>query len=330
MDKKRQMMFNLNNFLLAFSEVLHTKKIAYISLNLGLSFAFDAKKLADLCSYSLISNLVKEDILLFDFLDKKHIEDKVFLKIVEFSKTLCEEFSKDFLKQKLQIINFIEKICDEEIKNKFLDLVKSSSFFLDLDDENEILRFIYSNLSDFTKVLDFEEILKMSEVLHKYENKDSHILVYAEKLTTYFDFEHKDKYIFLLATSLSNIGKLAIPKEILYKKEDLNQNELELVRAYSYHTRRILNSIMAFSDIANLASKVQEKLDGSGIFLLCAKDLSFKDRLLICLLIYNALREEKVYRKAFSHNEAIKLMKEEAKASKIDSSIVNIFEELFS
>ena len=36
MDKKRQMVFNLNNFLLAFSEVLKSKKVAYIALNLGI------------------------------------------------------------------------------------------------------------------------------------------------------------------------------------------------------------------------------------------------------------------------------------------------------
>ena len=46
MDKKRQMVFNLNNFLLAFSEVLNSKKVAYIALNLGIKFGFDNKKLA--------------------------------------------------------------------------------------------------------------------------------------------------------------------------------------------------------------------------------------------------------------------------------------------
>ena len=60
-----------------------------------------------------------------------------------------------------------------------------------------------------------------------------------------------------------------------------------------------------------------------------AKSLSLKDRLLSCLVIYNALREDRVYRNAFNHTEVIKIMKNEAEIGKIDKSIVEIFENIF-
>ena len=60
-----------------------------------------------------------------------------------------------------------------------------------------------------------------------------------------------------------------------------------------------------------------------------AKSLSLKDRLLSSLVIYNALREDRSYRSAFSHEEAIKIMENEAKIGKIDESLIGIFDEVF-
>ena len=48
------MVFNLNNFLLAFSEVLKSKKATYIALNLALNLKLTKEKL---CRYLFIYNL---------------------------------------------------------------------------------------------------------------------------------------------------------------------------------------------------------------------------------------------------------------------------------
>lgn len=334
MDKKRQMVFNLNNFLLAFCELLNSKKTTYIALNLGLKFGFESEKLSDLCSYSLISTLPKQSILNFDFLNKKNLEDATFLQIVNFSKKISSEFdfSKNSINQRVNSIEFAKKqesIYGKELIDNFLDLSKNLTFFLDLENENEITMFIYSNLSDFTKVLDFEEILKMTYELHKYQNPQSEILERASEIADFFEFEHKDKYIFLIASTLQNIGKLYISNDILEKKEELTFEEKEILKSYSYHTKRVLTSIMGFSDICNIASKIQDRVDGSGTFALESKDLSFKDRLLICLIIYSALRENRAYRDAFLHSKAVEIMKNEAKDGKIDESIVDIFDNVF-
>ncbi|MDX4071583.1 HD domain-containing phosphohydrolase [Aliarcobacter skirrowii] len=306
MDKKRQMAFNLNNFLLAFSEILNSKKVAYIALNLALKYDFSQEKLSDLCSYALICDLKKDDIKEFDFLNSSHLEDKTFLDIVNLSLTICKnfDFSDDILNQKLSCIEFVKNLnIEDKLKDSFFDISKKLSFWLDLQNDSEILIFIYSNLADFTKALDFEDILKMTTIFHKLQNPNSQILKYSFTLADYFNFEHKDKQIFLIASSLYNIGKL-------YK-----QKNIEIV--YPYHTKRVLNQIMGFSDICALAYKIEEKLDGSGIFSLEAKDLSFKDRLLICLVRYSNLKS------SFSHHEIIEILKEESENGKIDKSIVD-------
>ena len=182
MDKKRQMVFNLNNFLLAFSEALNSKKVAYIALNLGIKFGFDNKKLADLCSCALIFCLEKNSLKEFDLLDSSHLEDKTFQEIIKFSTLICKnfDFSKNSINQRIDTLDFLknnqENFSKELIEN-FFEISKNITFWLDLENESEIVIFIYSNLEDFTKALDFEDIFKMTKVFHKLKSIDS--LIYG-------------------------------------------------------------------------------------------------------------------------------------------------------
>lgn len=349
MDKKKQMAFNLNNFLLSMSAVLdfkefdlegtplnHFKRVSYIALNLGAKFNLEAKMMADLCSLSLIYNLEKKELEKIPFLNtKEFLEDSLIKEIIEFSSKLDKmfNFGNNQIENRFKAIEFAKENKEnfsKDLIDNFLTVSSQISFWLDLQYENEILMYIYSSLHDFTTVLDFEEILNLTTIFHKLENKNSIIIQRASKIADEFNFEHKDKQIFLIATSLQNIGKMLIPSSILNKKEKLSFEEFEILKSYPYHTKRILGSIMGFNDILSLSIKVQERLDGSGyIYSLDGKNLSLKDRLLACLVIYNSLREDKVYRNSYNHLGAIELMKKESKSEKIDGSLVEIFERIF-
>lgn len=341
MDKKKQMPFNLNNFLLATSSAFdfrkkdlenitlgHYKRVAFISLHLGIKHNFEPKQLADLCSYSLCYDFKKEDLEKLPFLEKSEtLNNPLFLEIVSFASFLDKEFSLgiDNIENRIKAKEYIK-----ENKSELLDISSQVGFFLDLLNENDILMFIYASLHDFTTILDFEEILKITTVFHKIVNPNSNLLLLCEIITKEYDFEHKDKQTFLIANSLQNIGKLTIPSNILNKKEPLTSNEYEIIKAYPYYSKKILNNIMGFNDIAVWASKVQERVDGNGYPLgLSAKDLSLKDRLMNTLNIYNALKEPRVYRSAFSHEKAIEIMKKEAKEGKLDMSLVEDFDRFF-
>jgi HD-GYP domain-containing protein (c-di-GMP phosphodiesterase class II) len=341
MDKKKQMPFNLNNFLLALSFAFdfrkrdlenttlgHYKRVAFIALHLGIKHNLEPKQLADLCSLSLCYDFKKDDLEQLPFINlDETLNNPLFLEIVSFASFLDKEFSLgiDNIENRIKAKEYIK-----ENKNELLDISSQVGFFLDLLSENEIFMFIYASLHDFTTILDFEEILKITTVFHKIINPDSNLLLLCERITNEYDFEHKDKQTFLIANSLQNIGKLTIPSKILNKKEPLTLNEYEIIKAYPYYSKKILNNIMGFNDIAVLSSKVQERVDGNGYPLgLSAKDLSLKDRLMNTLSVYNALRENRVYRTAFSHKKAIEIMKNEAKEGKLDMSLVEDFDKFF-
>ncbi|OCL96465.1 HD domain-containing phosphohydrolase [Aliarcobacter thereius] len=317
MDKKKEMVFNLNNFLLAFADFFDSKKRAYISLNIAIELNYDDRKLADITALALAYDLGLEALENFSFLDKNILKDKDVLEIVDFSNKLVlnNEFNKNSINNKKVILEFIDKSsCNEDIKDVLIELISKVSFHLDLENSNEIVLFIYSKLNDFTIVLKFEDILKMSMKFNSFVEKDSKIVEKAELLANYFEFEHKDKELFKIASSLQNIGKLALCN-------DKNKNNFNI---YPYYTKIALSQIMQFDDIVKLCKNVEERLDGSGLFNLEAKDLSFKDRLLISLVFYNNLLKEDL-----NHEEIISNMKKEAKLGKIDESIVDIFDKLF-
>lgn len=333
MDKKKEMMFNLNSFLLAFSEALNSKKRAYLALNIAKELKLEDRKLSDITSLALGFDLGIKALEKFAFVDNSCLEDEEILEILNFSDEILEEFDfvKNSIKYRSKSIEFVKNSSyKESIKNSYLELSKNLKFFLDLENDDEIVFFIYSNLQDFTTVLKFEEIFNMTKELHYFENQNSKLLEYVEEIANFFEFEHKDKEIFKIASSLQNIGKLYISKDILEKKESLNAIEKEIIKSYPYHTNRVLKQIMQFDDIAKLCVKVQERVDGSGYFQgFLAKDLSFKDRLLSTLVIYSALREKRAYRDEYSHEESIKTMSEETSIGKIDESLIEIFDKLF-
>jgi HD-GYP domain-containing protein (c-di-GMP phosphodiesterase class II) len=376
MNKKKQMQFNLNNFLLATSIALdfvskerykislgHAKRVAFIALNIGIKMDLSKEELSDLCAYSLVSsiglNQSKDDkdfceisnecLKDFPFLTQnknilKYQKEKIdgsgifalkgdeiplFSQIIFLAKTLdtMYDFGKENIKNRFDAIEFTKDKLDmyfsRQIIEKFFECVREVAFWQDMLNEQDTLIFIYSSLHDFTQALDFEEILKITTNFYKIENPQSKLIELSEVMCEFYEFEHKDKLTFLIAASLCNIGKLTLGKSLLEKEQELNIYEIEKIKTYPYYTKKILQNIIGFSDITSWASKVQERLDGSGYILsLTGKDLTFKDRLLQSLNAYNALRQNRVYRELFSHNEAIEILKFEASENRFDIAII--------
>lgn len=385
MDKKRQMNFNLNNFLLSLSNALdevesrysntsknHSKRVAYLSLKFALEFNYKQEALFDICAYSLMHNIsllrAKDDkkefcLLANEYVNKlpfdfKEQEDVLKYQYESFdgSGPFClKDYDIPLFSQFIYLANLIDIKFDlstpsienrNEIK-KFLkenenrlfssDLVecfeefsKTESFWLDLQNENELLTFIFSTLQDKTIVLDFEELLEITSIFTLFTNKDLSIIENASKVADFYNFEHKDKQTFMIAASLCTVGKLYIDENILNKKEPLSEDEYEQIKAYPYYTRKILSNIIGFSDICSYSYKIQEQIDANGYpFCLEAKDLSLKDRTLSLTNIYTSLTTDNLYRRAFSKEETFNILEQMAKENRVDQTIVNDFKEIF-
>jgi len=130
------------------------------------------------------------------------------------------------------------------------------------------------------------------------------------------------------AALLHDIGKLSVSNAILDKIGTLDAREWRTVRQHPGYTRRILERIAPFRELAVIAGQHHEKLDGSGYpHQLTARDLSVEARIVAVADIYGALSEDRPYRMGLEFNQIVPIMRDLAPL-KLDSGCVEALVEI--
>jgi HD-GYP domain-containing protein (c-di-GMP phosphodiesterase class II) len=218
---------------------------------------------------------------------------------------------------------FLPDLCEA------FDEINSLAFWLSLDN-----RFIDVELNrsvpHYHMEMTLRELASIASIFSKFVDEKSpftgrHSRGIAEKSTImadFYNFDEERKTKLILAAHLHDIGKLAVPNAILDKAASLTIEEFDLVKPHVFYTRRMLEVIKGFEDITEWASNHHEKLDGSGYpYGFAAKDLDFGSRLMACIDIYQALTEERPYRKPLEHAEVSRIMGGMAGRNAIDRDI---------
>jgi len=152
----------------------------------------------------------------------------------------------------------------------------------------------------------------------------------ALKMGEYYGFDEDKCCRLYIAGILHDIGKMAIGNEILEKPGKLTAEEFDIMKNHALYTFEILSEINGSKDIASWAASHHEKINGSGYpFGRTAEQLNHEDRLLACIDIYQALREDRPYKKGFTHEESIETLKKMAKDMLVDAQIVEDIKKVF-
>lgn len=132
---------------------------------------------------------------------------------------------------------------------------------------------------------------------------------------------------------LHDIGKVGIPDHILLKPGRLNSQEFEVMKTHTtlgvlaiQAAERRLGSPVTFLRCAReIAGTHHERWDGTGYPSgLAGDDIPLSGRLMAVADVYDALRSERVYKPAYSHEKAVELMKEGSKGH-FDPRLLKIF-----
>ena len=110
-----------------------------------------------------------------------------------------------------------------------------------------------------------------------------------------------------------DIGKLAIPDAILKKPGPLDDDEYATVKEHAERGYRLLTELGGFSDdVRDLVRDHHERLDGTGYPRgLTAGQLTLDARILAVCDVYDALISKRVYRDAWSEENAIDYLRAE-------------------
>lgn len=133
-----------------------------------------------------------------------------------------------------------------------------------------------------------------------------------------------------VAASLHDVGKLAVPTEILEKPGPLDSREWALMKTHTYYTYKVLTAGGALSGIAGWAAYHHERLDESGYpFHLGASKLDDGARLMAVADIFTAISEDRPYRAGMTKERTISVLREGASGKGTDSRIVEALIEDF-
>lgn len=235
----------------------------------------------------------------------------------------------------------IEKLEGKLFSKKMVDTLKNSFTYNEIKilQTEGVIPYLKNNLE--SKVYDYSDeqikniCLFFARIVdYKSSITKNHSLGVAEKcykMAKYYGFSDDKAIRLYFAGAFHDIGKLIISNDVLEKPGKLTGAEFEYIKNHANATEAILSKIEGIEDITIWASRHHEKLDGSGYnSSLSASDLSFEDRLLACIDIYQALTEKRSYKEKYIHDDSITIMKSMVADNKIDGKIVEDIEKCFN
>lgn len=125
---------------------------------------------------------------------------------------------------------------------------------------------------------------------------------------------------------LHDLGKIAIPLNILESTGRLNDDEMKIMKAHVRITEMILEGVVDDA-VLQIAVRHHEKLDGTGYHKgLKAEDLTLTQQIIAVADILSALYGKRSYKEAFSKEKILDIMNSDADNGKINRNVVTSLE----
>jgi HD-GYP domain-containing protein (c-di-GMP phosphodiesterase class II) len=128
---------------------------------------------------------------------------------------------------------------------------------------------------------------------------------------------------------LHDMGKLSVPSAILKKPAALDDDEFAQIKLHPERGRELLNELGGFDDtVKRLVLDHHERLDGTGYPRgLRGADLDLPTRILAVCDVYDALVSNRVYRAAWTHEQAMSHLRDQA-GTAFDERCVDALEQV--
>jgi putative two-component system response regulator len=124
---------------------------------------------------------------------------------------------------------------------------------------------------------------------------------------------------------LHDIGKIGVPDEILHKPGPLDDREWKIMRCHPELAYNMLYPIAYLHQALDIPYCHHEKWDGSGYPRgLRGEQIPMAARLFAVVDVWDALSSDRVYRKAWAHEQVIAYMREQS-GKHFDPQVLEIF-----
>lgn len=157
------------------------------------------------------------------------------------------------------------------------------------------------------------------------EEHTERLKIYCQAMGKKLNLNSKELNELALLTVLHDIGKVGVPQHILHKPGTLTPLEWEEMKRHSEMGYRIAQSTPELSVVAKLILSHHERWDGMGY----PQNLKGEEIPILCRILavadsYDAMTNDRVYRKALTMEKAIAELKQNSGAQ-FDPKVVSLF-----
>jgi putative nucleotidyltransferase with HDIG domain len=172
----------------------------------------------------------------------------------------------------------------------------------------------------------------IAALAHAIEAKDGYTIHHCENMTgravalaQALGLSRQEIENVRMGAILHDIGKIGIPDAVLNKPGRLTPDEYEIIKEHAAIGARIVQSIGALHDVVPIVLHHQERYDGSGYpDGLSGENIPIGARIIGVVDTYGAMTEDRVYRKAPGHTQAINELQRLA-GRQFDPMVVHAF-----
>lgn len=262
------------------------------------------------------------------------VSDQFDIKYNSLIKTQSEYSTRSYIKE--WVLQQSGKMFNPEIVDVLSELMKQEKFWLDYEffDIKSILKSIEP---DDNILIGIDELEKIAEAFAQVidnksrftYNHSKSISELAYKMANAIGYSAELSKKVRIAGLLHDIGKLAVPSYILDKPNKLTDEEFGVIKSHTYYTKKILKEVGGIDDIAEWAANHHEKLDGSGYPEgLKDDEIGETDRHIAVCDMYQALTEDRPYRKGLDPDDAINIIEKSVKLKKVSGESLEILKKV--
>ena len=292
-----------------------------------------ARKLMELEIYRKDENFSKEKCSVSSVFDSNGISLRHFNFVkgnissvtIDEDGTAGSDFLFYILSGKIEF-SFSDK-THELVGNEALKIHNSDNFSIHALEQTEFLLFSMNPVNTDVDVDKLEKLLKKVNEKDVYTASHCYqVTLISEKLAVAINPKYPTK-VLGIASHFHDIGKVNIPDAIINKPGRLTKEEFDEIKKHPIHSYNMLLKPYG-EEIAKVARHHHEKLDGSGYpDGLKGDEISLNERILAVADVFDALTNQRSYRKGFSFEKALEIMRTEEKEH-LDQDIIKVLEML--
>ena len=263
------------------------------------------------------SNIVfladRTSVLLNDEIDNK---ERILKHVNKYSGTYFNPLYVEALMKAAANNSFWIELSLPSINRIISERIDNSSLYIDDDVLLDISKL-------FSRIIDFRSEFTATH--------SSGVAATAKSLGELCNLSASECLLLEVAGYLHDIGKLAIPKELLEKGGPLSPEERALVEKHAYYTYRILDQIKPLKAVNEIACLHHEKMNGKGYpFGIDGSRLSLSSRIMAVADVFTAITEKRPYRDGMDERQAIYTLLTMAENGSLDERITRLVVENYN